>query len=133
MRLAALLLLLAGLAPAAVRAADRGSGAAWDLLLAQYRPGGALEGRLAADIARLSPGAARRLGGRDEDVLALFLNDPDLNPLGPEAGARWFRARLIELRGPVAAPAGKLIGWVREEGAKDDWKSVAVGVQEAWQ
>lgn len=116
----ALFLALAMLQPAA----------AWDLLLAQYRPGGAMEARLAADIDRLKPGAAGRLA--DEDVLARFLNDPGLNPLGLEAGARWFRARLIEFRGPVAAPAGKLIGWVREEGAQDDWKSVAVGVKEAW-
>lgn len=104
--------------------------AAWDLLLAQYRPGGALEARLAADIDRLKPGPPGRLGGTD--VLARFLNDPELNPLGPEAGARWFRARLIEIRGPVPAPAGKLIGRVRDEGAKNDWKSVAVGVKEAW-
>lgn len=123
MRLTALLLLLS-LAPAEARA----SASAWDLLLAQYRPGGEFQARLAADIERLRPGAARRLGG--EDVLARFLNDPNLNPLGLEAGARWFRARLIELRGPVAAPAGTLIGWVREEGAKNDWKSVAV--REAW-
>lgn len=129
MKALTLLLLAACLAGGALPACGgpRETIPAWERLLDLYRPGGALEPRLIDDIALLGPGAAGRLARREGDVLARLLNDRELNPMGLEAGARWFRARLIELRGPAPAPAGGLIGWVREEGGKVVWKSVAVG------
>lgn len=99
----------------------------YDELLELYHAGGALNPRLAADIALLAPGPDGKPLLGPSHFLYKPLNDPALTPMGFAAGARWLRARLIEVRGPVAGPAGRLIGWVREEGAKDEWRSVRVG------
>lgn len=121
MRAAALLLLAGSLAGPAVpgRAAAPESAAVWDAVVELYRPGGPLNARLDADIA-----------GKDApDFLAKLLSDPGLTPMGPEAGARWFRERLKVVRGPKQVKREGLVGMVLEKSAVLEWKSVPTGVR----
>lgn len=123
--LALLLLLAGGLSPA--RAAGAEGAPPFDAVLELYRAGGALNHRLADDIALLAPGPDGRPLLGPGHFLYKPLNDRSLAPMGFAAGARWLRARLIEVRGPAPTVSGRLIAWVREEGAKDEWRSVRVG------
>lgn len=122
------LLLLAGCLAAAPTPGRGGQDASpFDEVLELYRAGGVLNRLLAADIELLAPGPEGRPLLGPGHFLYRPLNDRSLTPMGFAAGARWLRARLIEVRGPVPAPSGRLIGWVRAEGAKDERRSVRVG------
>lgn len=127
MRTAALFLLAGCLAavPAAAEAAD--GALFWERVIELYRPGGALNPRLGADIELLAPGPEGRPLLEPAHFLYKPLNDLALTPMGYAEGARWLRERLKEVRGPAPSRRGGLVGWVLERNSDLAWKSVPVG------
>ncbi|MBI5595502.1 MAG: hypothetical protein HY928_05365 [Elusimicrobia bacterium] len=78
------------------------SSAIGDRLLDMYRPGGPLSHQLTADLDMMTPNGAGRVYWYTGHIVYQYLNDRSVNPMGFDAGARWFRDRLTELR--AAAP-----------------------------
>lgn len=78
------------------------SSAIGDRLLDMYRPGGPLSHQLTADLDMMTPNRAGRVYWYTGHIVYQYLNDRSVNPMGFDAGARWFRDRLTELR--AAAP-----------------------------